>query len=91
MDDSNYELGWQQVRNISLDLSNYQPANNGQANVKTDMVRLINNLFSARRARLLAARAHLPDAVWQIDVYKRQVVMRSTSARACASVSRTMA
>ena len=69
MDDSNYELGWQQVRNISLDLSNYQPANNGQANVKTDMVRLINNLFSARRARLLAARAHLPDAVWQMLIF----------------------
>jgi ABC-type branched-subunit amino acid transport system permease subunit len=33
------------------------------------MVRLINNLFSARRARLLAARAHLPDAVWQMLIF----------------------
>jgi hypothetical protein len=29
----------------------------------------VNELFSARRARLLAANEHLPDAVWQMLVF----------------------
>ncbi len=33
------------------------------------MVHVVNELFSARRARLLAAKAHLPDAVWQMLIF----------------------
>jgi len=68
MDDANYEAGWTQLRRISLDLANYEPTTEGQATVKLEMVHGINELFSARRARLLAAGAHLPDAVWQMLV-----------------------
>jgi len=66
MEDRNYEEGWAQVRRISLDLANFEPATGGQSTVKAEMVRAMNDLFSARRARLLAANAHLPDAVWQM-------------------------
>jgi hypothetical protein len=66
MQERNYEEGWVQVRRISLDLANFEPATTGQATVKAEMVHVINELFSARRARLLAANAHLPDAVWQM-------------------------
>jgi hypothetical protein len=69
MEDRNYEEGWVQVRRISLDLANFEPATQGQATVKAEMVHVINDLFSARRARLLAANAHLPDAVWQMLVF----------------------
>jgi hypothetical protein len=69
MEDRNYEEGWVQVRRISLDLANFEPATQGQATVKAEMVRVINELFSARRARLLAANAHLPDAVWQMLIF----------------------
>jgi len=66
MEERNYEEGWTQVRRIGLDLTRFEPANEGQATVKAEMVRAANDLFSARRARLLAANAHLPDAVWQM-------------------------
>ena len=69
MEDRNYEEGWAQVRRISLDLANFEPATPGQATVKAEMVHVINELFSARRARLLAANAHLPDAVWQMLIF----------------------
>ena len=69
MQEHNYEQGWIQVRQISMDLANYEPSTQGQATVKAEMVHVINDLFSARRARLLAANAHLPDAVWQMLVF----------------------
>jgi membrane protease YdiL (CAAX protease family) len=69
MEARNYEEGWAQVRRISLDLANFEPATPGQATVKGEMVHVINELFSARRARLLAANAHLPDAVWQMLIF----------------------
>jgi hypothetical protein len=69
MEERNYEEGWAQVRRISLDLATYEPATPGQATVKAEMVHVINDLFSARRARLLAANAHLPDAVWQMLIF----------------------
>jgi membrane protease YdiL (CAAX protease family) len=69
MEERNYEEGWVQVRRISLDLADFEPATPGQATVKGEMVHVINELFSARRARLLAANAHLPDAVWQMLIF----------------------
>jgi hypothetical protein len=69
MEERNYEEGWSQVRRIGLDLSTFEPATPGQATVKAEMVHVSNDLFSARRARLLAANAHLPDAVWQMLVF----------------------
>ena len=47
MEESNYQEGWAQVRQISLDLANFEPATPGQATVKAEMVHVINELFSA--------------------------------------------
>jgi hypothetical protein len=69
MEEKNYEEGWVQIRQINSDLANYEPANPGQATVKGDALRIVNELFSARRARLLAANAHLPDPVWQMLIF----------------------
>jgi hypothetical protein len=69
MEEHNYEEGWAQVRRIGLDLSNFEPSTPGQATVKAELVHSANELFSARRARLLAANAHLPDAVWQMLIF----------------------
>src|SRR5580658_8310856 len=64
MEDRNYEQGWAQVRRISLDLADFEPATQGQATVKAEMEHVVNELFASRRTRLLAATQHLPDAVW---------------------------
>jgi hypothetical protein len=69
MEESNYAEGWAQVRKIGLDLADFEPANMGQTPVKVEMMRVVNDLFSARRARLLAANAHLPDAIWQMLLF----------------------
>jgi len=69
MQERNFEEGWAQMRRIGLDLAVFEPATQGQATVKAEMVRTTNELLSARRARLLAANAHLPDAVWQMLIF----------------------
>jgi Protein of unknown function (DUF4239) len=69
MEELYYEEGWAQVRRIGLDIASFEPATQGQATVKANMVRSSNDLFGARRARLLAANAHLPDAVWQMLIF----------------------
>jgi hypothetical protein len=69
MQERNYEEGWAQVRRIGLDLAVFEPETKGQATVKAEMIHTVNELLSARRARLLAASAHLPDAVWQMLIF----------------------
>jgi hypothetical protein len=69
MEDGNYAAGWAQVRQIGSDLADFEPETSGQATVKAEMEHVFNDLFSARRARLLAATAHLPDAVWQMLIF----------------------
>jgi hypothetical protein len=69
MQETVFEDGWARLRHISHDLSAYEPATAGQATVKQEMVHNINELFSARRARILAANQHLPDAVWQMMAF----------------------
>jgi hypothetical protein len=68
MDESNFSEGWAQLRRIGFDLASFEPANMGQTTVKLEMVHGINEVFSARSARLLAANAHLPDATWQMMI-----------------------
>ncbi len=69
MKTSNFEEGWAQVRRISLDLASFEPATQGQSTVKGEMEGVVNELFAARRTRILAANQHLPDAVWQMLVF----------------------
>ncbi len=69
MDDSNYQEGWRQIQWISRDLAAFEPATPGQATVKAEMEHVINDLFAARRARLLAATAHIPNAVWEMLLF----------------------
>ena len=69
MDANNFAEGWSQVRKINTDIANYEPVTKGQATINGDMVRLVNDLFSARRARILAANSHLPNAVWEMLIF----------------------
>ncbi len=68
MAESNFQEGWKQVRVINTEIAAWEPATPGQASINADMVRLVNQLYSARRTRLLAASAHLPAAVWEMLV-----------------------
>jgi Protein of unknown function (DUF4239) len=68
MEEGNFSEGWVQLRRIGSDLARYEPTSAGQTAVKEEMVHGINEVFSARSARLLAANAHLPDATWQMMI-----------------------
>ena len=69
MEEANFAQGWNQVRRINSEIAAWEPATLGQASINADMVRLVNQLYAARRSRLLAANAHLPDAVWQMLIF----------------------
>ena len=69
MKSSNFVEGWAQVRQISLDLASFEPATQGQSTVKAEMEGVVNELYTSRRTRLLAANQHLPDAVWEMLVF----------------------
>jgi hypothetical protein len=75
MEERYYEAGWAQIRRMSLDVAQFEPSNIGQTSVKAEMQRAVNDLFAARRARLLAANAHIPDAVWQTLILGSALVM----------------
>ena len=66
VDGAHYAEGWANLRKISIEMASFEPATPGGATAKLEMEHGINDLFSARRARLLAATAHLPDAIWQM-------------------------
>ena len=69
MEEHNFEEGWDKIREINTDIAAWEPTTPGQTVINGDMVRLVNNLFAARRTRLLAAQAHLPDPVWQMLIF----------------------
>ncbi|HUB82073.1 MAG TPA: hypothetical protein VMB03_24920 [Bryobacteraceae bacterium] len=69
MDTSNFEEGWAILRRISVDLASFEPKSEGQATVKLEMEHDINDLFTARRMRLLAASQHVPAAVWTMLIF----------------------
>jgi len=75
MEESNFGEGWSELRQIGRDLASFEPENMGQATVKAEMVRGINDTLNARSARLLAANAHLPDATWQMMICGLVLVM----------------
>jgi hypothetical protein len=68
MDDANFAAGWNQVQKISLELGTFDPKTLGSATNKSELMDDVSDLFAARRTRLLAANAHLPDAVWQMMI-----------------------
>jgi Protein of unknown function (DUF4239) len=68
MEEDNFSEGWAQLRRIGVDLASFEPTSMGQTTLKLEMLHGINEVFSARSARLLAANAHLPDATWQMMI-----------------------
>jgi hypothetical protein len=74
MENANFEEGWGILRQISVDLASFEPKSQGQATVKMEMEHDINDLFTARRQRLLAATQHVPGAIWGMLLFGLGVV-----------------
>ena len=69
MDPRNFAEGWNILARINTDLATFEPATDGQATVQLEMEHAVNDLFTSRRTRLLAARQHLPAAIWQMLIF----------------------
>jgi Protein of unknown function (DUF4239) len=61
-----FEPGWSLLGHLSTQLAVFDPTTMGQNATKVEMLRAVNELIKARRNRILAAGAHLPDIVWGI-------------------------
>jgi len=61
-----FEPGWAALGHLSTLLAGFDPTTMGQNATKAEMLRIVNELIKARRTRILAAEAHLPNVVWGI-------------------------
>jgi hypothetical protein len=61
-----FEKGWDILRELNAHVAGYRPGTAGEAVVQQQLMQTLNELFSARRARLLAAKARVPAVVWWI-------------------------
>jgi hypothetical protein len=66
LSDRLFEPGWETLADLSKRLAEFEPATLGQNVNKAEMMRAMNDLFRARRSRVIAAGEHLPNVVWQI-------------------------
>jgi hypothetical protein len=66
LSDKVFEPGWTVLADLSKQLAAFEPKTMGQNVNKGEMLRAMNDLFRARRSRIIAAGEHLPDVVWQI-------------------------
>jgi Protein of unknown function (DUF4239) len=73
-----FEPGWAVLGHLSTQLAVFDPATMGQNATKAEMLRAVNELIKARRTRILAAAAHLPDIVWGILLISGAVAVSYT-------------
>ena len=61
-----FEKGWNILSEINVLVAGYRPGTAGEAVVQEQLLQTLNELLSARRTRLLAAKARVPPVVWWI-------------------------
>jgi hypothetical protein len=61
-----YEKGWDILSEFNVLVATYRPGTAGESVVQAQLMQTLNELFSARRTRLLAAKAQVPEVVWWI-------------------------
>ena len=62
------DRGWLPVENLHRAITGIDAKTRGEAVVEAEMLRTLNELYNARRARLLAAADGIPDTIWWILV-----------------------
>lgn len=58
--------GWEPLRRVHRDIVTMQPRNLGEAVIQGELLRTLNELYSARASRLAAAQGHIPEVIWWI-------------------------
>jgi hypothetical protein len=72
------DKGWTILRAVHAELAHYQPETSGQAVILGEMIRTLDDLYNARRGRLLAGAGHIPAVVWWIMILSSAVTVGYT-------------
>ncbi|MGO9453366.1 MAG: DUF4239 domain-containing protein [Candidatus Binataceae bacterium] len=63
------EQGWAPLRKLHASIVTLQPTTMGEEVIQAELLRTLNELYSARASRLSAVQGHIPDVVWWIILY----------------------
>ncbi|HLL27473.1 MAG TPA: DUF4239 domain-containing protein [Xanthobacteraceae bacterium] len=66
LDEQSRLKGWQSLADFHDDIGRFRPANAGEAVLQAELLRTLNDLYNARRERILAAEQHVAGVVWWI-------------------------
>ncbi len=58
--------GWAPLRKLHTAVVTMRPTTLGEAVIEGEILRALNNLYSARSSRLSAVKGHIPDVIWWI-------------------------
>jgi hypothetical protein len=58
--------GWQPLHKLHASIATMRPQNTGESVIEAELLRTLNELYSARASRLSAVEGHIPDVVWWI-------------------------
>lgn len=62
------QLGWDTLAKIHTMVASVDPQSRGESVIQGELLRTLNELYNARRSRILAAGGAIPDVVWWIIV-----------------------
>lgn len=60
------DQGWAPLRRLHASIVTMQPATMGEEVIQAELLRTLNELYSARASRLSAVEGHIPEVVWSI-------------------------
>ncbi len=58
--------GWEPLRKVHGDIVTMKPTNLGEAVIQAELLRTLNDLYTARASRLSAVEGHIPEVIWWI-------------------------
>ena len=63
------DQGWAPLRKLHSSIVTIEPTTRGQEVIQAELLKVLNELYSARASRLSAVQGHIPDVVWWIILF----------------------
>jgi hypothetical protein len=63
------DQGWVPLRKLHASIVTIQPTTMGEEVIQAELLKVLNELYSARASRLSAVEGHIPDVVWWIILF----------------------
>lgn len=63
------DQGWAPLRKLHSSIVTIEPTTMGQEVIQGELLKVLNELYSARASRLSAVQGHIPDVVWWIILF----------------------